>query len=481
MPQPPPSEPNPSKPNLSATGVLRAQPGEARFETDFAQLAACFSAQSGGGLSAELSTDLALEIVLNEVVQQACLSTGATGAAIALQRDGEMVCRASSGATAPALGSRLDSAAGLLGECIRTHRTQRSDDVWADPRVDLEAAQRLGMRSVMVRPLLRGEELVGLFVLFSSLPNAFGERDELTLDALALRILSNLNSAAQPLTMQNEPLPLPEIQEVIPEISESSPSPNVPEEIPENSGERPFPREFDFVTWALRVAVLVCAVMLGLLLGRHLGTRKAVVRRHPPPIPVAEGNPSAAISPPPDASTAVKQESAAVAAPSTSAKRNAKPAPPGSLVVFENGKEIFRMPPARDESAQRAGAQKQAESSPGRGSGVERASSQELEESAETGRVSDLSAAAAPESLIHRVEPEYPQEARRKKIQGSVVLDVEIRPDGAVQDVRVVSGPPELAQASTNAVRQWRFKPRLVNGRAVKMQTTITLNFRLPQ
>src|ERR1700680_1507631 len=238
MPQPPPSEPNPSKPNLSATGVLRAQPGEARFETDFAQLAACFSAQSGGGLSAELSTDLALEIVLNEVVQQACLSTGATGAAIALQRDGEMVCRASSGATAPALGSRLDSAGGLLGECVRPHRTQRSDDVWADPRVDLEAAQRLGMRSVMVRPLLRGEELVGLFVLFLSLPNAFGERDELALDALALRILSNLNSAAQPLTMQNEPLPLPEIQEVIPEISESSPSPNVPEEIPENSQER---------------------------------------------------------------------------------------------------------------------------------------------------------------------------------------------------------------------------------------------------
>jgi TonB family protein len=445
-------------------------------------LAARFSAQSGGGLSAELSTDLALEIVLNEVVQQACLSTGATGAAIALQRDGEMVCRASSGATAPALGSRLDAAAGLLGECIRTHRTQRSDDAWADRRVDVEAAQRLGVRSVMVMPLLRGEELVGLFEVFSSLPNAFGERDEHTLDALALRILSNLKSAAQPLIVQNERLPLPEIQEIIPEISESSLPVSDPEEIPENSEESSSQRGFDFVTWALRVAVVVCAVMLGLLLGRHWGTRKAVVRRHPAAILVAADNTSAAITPPPEASTAEKQkqESAVVVRPSISAKRNAKTAPPGSLVVFENGKEIFRMPPARNESAQSDGAQKQAEASPGRGSGVERASSQELEKSDEPGKVSELSPAAAQDSLVHRVEPEYPQEARRQKIQGSVVLDVQIQPDGAVQDVRVVSGPPELAQASTNAVRQWRFKPRLVNGRAVTMQTTITLNFRLP-
>jgi outer membrane biosynthesis protein TonB len=45
----------------------------------------------------------------------------------------------------------------------------------------------------------------------------------------------------------------------------------------------------------------------------------------------------------------------------------------------------------------------------------------------------------------------------------------------------VVSGSPQLAQASTDAVRQWRFKPRNVNGRAAEMQTRITLNFRLPQ
>lgn len=102
-------------------------------ETDVSQLAAHFAAQTGGGLSPELSNDLALEIVFNEIVVQACLTTGATGAAIALERGGEMVCRASSGSTAPALGSRMDAASGLSGECIRTRQTQRVDDVLADP------------------------------------------------------------------------------------------------------------------------------------------------------------------------------------------------------------------------------------------------------------------------------------------------------------------------------------------------------------
>src|SRR6266481_8592552 len=82
-------------------------------ESDLGELAALFAAHSGGAFSAEVSADLALEIVLNEIVEQACLATGATGAAIILERDGEMVCRASTGSTAPELGLRLDTASGL--------------------------------------------------------------------------------------------------------------------------------------------------------------------------------------------------------------------------------------------------------------------------------------------------------------------------------------------------------------------------------
>ena len=501
MPKSPTPQPDPSKPSLSATGVLRGQPGDAYFETDFAQLATRFAAQSGGGLSPELSTDLALEIVLNEVVEQACLTTGATGAAIALERDGEMVCRASSGSTAPELGSRLDAASGLSGECIRTRRTQRCDDVLADLRVDLEVSQRLGVRSIMVMPLLREGELVGLFELFSSLPEAFRARDELTLGALAARILNDLKLSAEPLPLPpsphsldvpvEEPVAVSEAREVIRAI---------PEEIRRKTTEDSSPRGFDFVTWALRGAVLACAVLLGVLLSLHPGKPRAMAHPHPVAPPVEAGHTSATISPPLQADTSGKHKednpaaqsssasshsstpsssspslASSISPPSstssTSSKSGVKPAPLGSLLVFENGKEIFRMPPARNDTTPK----QTASSSVVPESGLQRASSAEPE------KLVEFSPAAAEDGLLHRVEPEYPEDARQQKIQGTVVLELEIGQDGAVEEAHVVSGPPQLAKASTDAVKQWRFKPRLVNGRPEPMQTRVTLNFKLPQ
>jgi TonB family protein len=150
--------------------------------------------------------------------------------------------------------------------------------------------------------------------------------------------------------------------------------------------------------------------------------------------------------------------------PSAPAKSKERAVPPGGLQVFENGKEIFRMPPEQNDTAE-SGAE------PSAGSGVQRASGAEPEPSS----------AASEGTLLHRVEPEYPEDARQQKIQGPVVLDVHIGGDGTVQDVQVVSGPPELAQPSINTVKQWRFKPRRVNGRPTPMETRITLNFRLPQ
>ncbi len=507
MPQSPMPEPDPSKPNLSATGVLRARFEEAHFETDFEQLAARFATQSGGGLSPELSADLALEIVLNEMVEQACLTTGATGAAIALERDGEMVCRGSTGATAPELGSRLDADSGLSGECIRTRRTQRCNDVMTDLRVDLEASQRLGVRSIMVMPLLRESELVGLFELFSSRPQAFGERDERTLEALAVRILNNMERAARPLppVVQNEPMQPEAVAtaEAAPDIGSSDIQESVPESaetFPEERAAISPPRGFDFVTWALRGAVLACAILLGLLLAVHPRAPKVVVRSHPavgaasagnaaignapaanapaanaPALdaPASAGAPSTDSSPalsspvsnspatpPAEATAPAKAEGTSAAVPANNSVRaSEKPAPAGGLVVFENGKEIFRMPPAQNETAKR---QTAAAASP-------------------EGRSLPASALGEPGELIQRVEPVYPEAARQQGIQGAVVLNVQIGRDGAVQDVQVVSGARQLAQASIDAVKQWRFKPHLVNGSAAPMQTKVTLNFRLPQ
>jgi hypothetical protein len=87
-------------------------------ESEFAQVLVRIRAHAGEKISAKVSEDLALEVVLNGIVEQACLATGATGAAIALGRGGEMVCRATSGGKAPGLGMRLDTNAGLSGEPI---------------------------------------------------------------------------------------------------------------------------------------------------------------------------------------------------------------------------------------------------------------------------------------------------------------------------------------------------------------------------
>ncbi len=75
------------------------------------------------------------------------------------------------------------------------------------------------------------------------------------------------------------------------------------------------------------------------------------------------------------------------------------------------------------------------------------------------------------------VEPSYPTLARQMKVQGAVVLQALIGSDGLIQDLRVVSGPGILATAAQEAVRQWRFKPYVENGKAVETQARITVNF----
>jgi protein TonB len=82
-------------------------------------------------------------------------------------------------------------------------------------------------------------------------------------------------------------------------------------------------------------------------------------------------------------------------------------------------------------------------------------------------------------NLIHDVAPQYPTEAGRARIEGTVVLMAVIGKDGGVKDVRVESGLPILAQAAIDAVKQWRYKPYLVDGEPVEVDSRITINFTL--
>jgi TonB family protein len=82
--------------------------------------------------------------------------------------------------------------------------------------------------------------------------------------------------------------------------------------------------------------------------------------------------------------------------------------------------------------------------------------------------------------LIHRVDPEYPQQALAQHLEGPVVLQAWVARDGTVRDVKLVKGYFVLARAAFDAVKQWRFKPYSPNGKAIDFQTVLTLNFKSP-
>jgi protein TonB len=82
--------------------------------------------------------------------------------------------------------------------------------------------------------------------------------------------------------------------------------------------------------------------------------------------------------------------------------------------------------------------------------------------------------------VLHRVQPTYPPLARTARIQGNVVLAAVIGKDGAIQNLHVLSSTsPLLVQAALDAVKQWKYRPYILNGEPVEVDTQVTVNFTL--
>jgi len=81
--------------------------------------------------------------------------------------------------------------------------------------------------------------------------------------------------------------------------------------------------------------------------------------------------------------------------------------------------------------------------------------------------------------LIKKVQPAYPPLARQARIQGQVVLHAEISKEGTIQNLQLISGHAMLAPAAIEAVKQWRYKPYLLNGEPVAVETEVIVNFSL--
>jgi protein TonB len=80
-------------------------------------------------------------------------------------------------------------------------------------------------------------------------------------------------------------------------------------------------------------------------------------------------------------------------------------------------------------------------------------------------------------NLIQRVEPRYPPLAIQARIQGRVLLRAVISRAGLIEHLQLVSGHPLLAQAAIDAVSRWRYRPYLLNGEPVEVETEVTVDF----
>ena len=126
-----------------------------------------------------------LEPTISLIAERAQTITRATGAALALRRGSEIVCRARAGRTAPDLGVRLQTDSGLSAECVRTGEVLLCGDAENNPHVDRGICRRLGVRSILVAPLRYFRRTLGLFEVLSSAPFAFDHQDAASLQLLA--------------------------------------------------------------------------------------------------------------------------------------------------------------------------------------------------------------------------------------------------------------------------------------------------------
>ncbi|HUO26127.1 MAG TPA: TonB family protein [Candidatus Aquilonibacter sp.] len=81
--------------------------------------------------------------------------------------------------------------------------------------------------------------------------------------------------------------------------------------------------------------------------------------------------------------------------------------------------------------------------------------------------------------LIRKVQPMYPPLARQARIQGTVLLRAQISKDGTIENLQLISGHPMLAPAAIEAVKQWKYRPYLLNGEPVEVDTEVVVNFTL--
>ena len=434
--------------------------------------------------------DHRLDPILETIADTARQLTDASGAALAMWKDGAMVCRARSGDTAPVLGARLSAETGISGECLRTGKIQHCTDTEDDPLVDWEVCRSLGLRSIAVLPIQGWRAINGILEVFSTKPSAFAERHIALLQQLAA--LAERARASQPHS-----------------ASKVAPKPSTAVDEPQFYGLLPASDRVGDVVLAflgsrsrsvvLGVIGFVAVSLLALVM--WLGWRG----------PATTGNKAQAATPasansagvnnltahPPDNDLVWKANPGGESlVPSGRTTLAGTPVKFASKVEAVTGIQVERTPLPADAAAKVATPHELPGSEIGPTSG-ENASSEppsipdgSTSQATLNGVLSanaSLPGLSAPVSqgvsggqLVHRVPPVYPAQARLKRLEGTVILAANIMEDGTVRNVKVVEGPPVLAESAVEAVKHWRYDPLELDGKPVKNEVRITINFRLP-
>jgi GAF domain-containing protein len=150
--------------------------------------------------ASEASTELLLGVpnhLFREIIQQALQATHATGAAIALEQQGELICRATVGDFASEISKMINTGSGFTGVCASSGTMQLCSNTALDSRVEADACRKLGVGAIIVVPLLHQDRLLGLIAVFSRRPYAFGMRDLQALHDLAQKSAANLQLSAE--------------------------------------------------------------------------------------------------------------------------------------------------------------------------------------------------------------------------------------------------------------------------------------------
>lgn len=425
-----------------------------------------------------------LDAILGAIAEAARHWTGASGAAIAMWKDGAMVCRARSGETAPPLGAKLSADTGISGECLRTGKMQHCLDTENDPRVDPEVCRSLGLRSIAVVPVQGWRGINGILEVFSTEPAAFTERHLNFLQQLTA--LAERARAAQPYgatPASKARVEEPPAEGLLPA------SDRVRDVAAILLGRRA--RPFVLGGVALLATLLAIVIWLGWRGPAEASSQKT---KTPPPVvgsvvparppdndPVWKANPGGETVFPSKTSAGIPVQLASkVDVISQPVIPQSKTQPDQPLLAADGAAEAA-LP--HDTAAEPAVEALTVEPPPVPAGESNTAALQGVLSSPSA--VPELSPSAVSQGisggrLVRRVSPIYPAQALLLRLQGKVVMDAVIFEDGTVHDVKVVQGHPVLARAAVEAVQRWRYKPYELNGRPVRTQTQITIDFKQP-